>query len=112
MQPNRQESKNLIGQICEYKEGPIHAIVKIVSQQTRGEYVDARLEVLAHSHRMPIPALDVGAEFSVGWNLSSGWNQVFLMKLLKAYNVDDAVDIVNSTHRRKRTWITHNGSRT
>ena len=101
--------KDFTGQIGQYREGPIHAIVQIVHQEKRGYLVEGTLKVLAHAHRATIPELDIGCEFQVSWNVESGWAQIFFMRLLKAYNVDDAIDIIND--RRNYTWTTEHGIR-
>ena len=111
MQPNSEESKGLVGEICEYKEGPIHAIVEIIEQKQQGRLMNAKLKVLARAHRVPIPALDLDAEFEVSWTPAGGWNQVFRLTLLKAYDEYDAIQIVNERKRRKIKWTTAKGSR-
>ena len=111
MQPNAEESKKLVGEICEYKEGPIHAIVEIIEQQQRGQLMHAKLQILARAHRRPIPALDLDATFTVSWTPAGSWNQVFRLKLLKAYDEYDAIDIVNRNRQRKVKWATTKGTR-
>ena len=104
---NQPYDRDFIGQICQYREGPIHAIVQIVHQEKRGYLIEGTLKVLAHAHRTAIPELDIGCEFQVSWHIESGWHQTFFMRLLKAYNVNDAIDIIND--RRKYTWTTGHG---
>lgn len=105
-QPNEQD---FIGQICQYKEGPIHAIVQIVHQEKHGYLMIGTLKILARAHRTAIPDLDVGCEFRVSWDIVSGWHQIFFMRQLRAYNVEDAIDIINEG--RTYTWITEHDLR-
>ncbi len=97
---------DLTNQLCYYQESPIRAIVQVKSQVQRNNHVYAELEILASADGILGPDLSIGAKMNISWATGYRSNQVFYLKPLKAYNVEDAIAQIDPKGRLR--WFTTN----
>ena len=97
---------DLTDQLCYYKEGPIRVIVQVKSQVQRNNHIYANLEILASADGILGPKLSIGAHMNISWATGYKSNQVFYLKPLKAYDVEDAIVQIDPKGRMR--WFTSN----
>ncbi len=95
--------EHLLGYICEYADVSIHSIVQIVDQRQTYDMIEVTLKVLAYEQQRSDPNRGINCEFTVSWasNFSFRKPRLFSMRVLRAYDATEAINLVSPCR-----WIT------